>query len=324
MDRVGQTLAGRYRLLRLLGAGGMGTVYLAEHVHLGRQTAIKLLHAEVGQNVDAENRFRREALLAAKISHPCVAQIYDFDRTADGEFLIAMEFVEGETVAQRLRSAGPFRIDEALRVLDGVADGLDRAHSLGILHRDPKPENLMLTASGAVKLLDFGIARDIDTTSGVTSSGVAIGTPGYMSPEQLVGESLGPASDLYALGVVVYEMLTGQRPHTGASFAELRARRLSQPPVPVRRLRAECSVALSDVIARALEVDPKLRWPTGIAFARAATAAMAQPAPSLALSRDDSALDQVDRWEAHFEALRFAGRAREVRLLRVAWTVARA
>ena len=323
IDRVGQTLAGRYRLLRLLGAGGMGTVYLAEHVHLGRHTAIKLLHAEFGLNADAESRFRREALLAAKISHPSVAQIYDFDRTADGEFLIAMEYVEGETVAQRLRSAGPFRIEEALRVLDGVAEGLDRAHALGILHRDLKPENLMLTASGAVKLLDFGIARDIDTTSGVTSSGIAVGTPGYMSPEQLVGEPLGPASDIYALGVVVYEMLTGQRPHTGANFAELRARRLTQPPVPVRRLRAECGAVLSDVVGRALEVDPQLRWASGTAFARAATAALAAPAPPV-MSHDDSAVDPADRWEAHFEALRLAGRGREVRLVREAWAAARA
>ena len=327
LDRVGQTLVGRYRLVRLLGAGGMGTVYLAEHTHLGRLTAIKLLHPELCANPDAESRFRREALLAAKISHPSIAQVYDFECAPGGEFLIAMEYVEGETVAQRLRAHGPFAIRHAVRVLAGVAEGLDRAHALGILHRDLKPENIMLTAEGGVKLLDFGIARDIATTSGVTDSGVAIGTPAYMSPEQLLGESLTPASDIYALGVVFYEMLTGRQPHTGATFAEFRARRLSQPATPVRLLRDDCPAALSDVVARALDVEPKARWAGVATLAAAARTALSEPVepgegPGVAL-RGPHAPDRLERWQAHFEALRVAGRAREARLVRDAWAAAR-
>src|SRR5688572_13093039 len=164
MPLTGQTLAGRYRVLRQLGSGGMGTVYLAEHIHLGRPTAIKLLRAELCCDPNAEARFRREALLAARLMHPAVAQIYDFDRTDEGQFLIAMEYVDGETVAQRLKREGPFPVPMALHILRGVAEGLDRAHALGIVHRDIKPENVMLASGGVVKLLDFGVARDIDVS----------------------------------------------------------------------------------------------------------------------------------------------------------------
>ena len=198
MERVGHTLAGRYRLLQELGSGGMGTVYLAEHVHLGRRTAVKLMHKELCCQPDAEQRFRREANLAARISHPSIAQVYDFDCTPEGEFLLAMEFVEGETVAERLKREGPFPLPLALHVLETVAEGLDTAHQIGILHRDLKPENIMLAPGGA-KLLDFGVARSFQTTSSITSAGFAVGTPAYMSPEQLLGESLDHASDIYFL-----------------------------------------------------------------------------------------------------------------------------
>src|SRR5439155_10833582 len=145
----------------------------------------KVLRPELSSDPDAEARFRREALLAAKLMHPAVAQIFDFDLTSDGRFLIAMEYVAGETLAQRLRREGPFPIAMALQILRGLADGLDCAHALGIVHRDIKPENVMLAAGGAVKLLDFGVARDTATSSSgsLTSAGVTVGTPAYMSPE---------------------------------------------------------------------------------------------------------------------------------------------
>jgi tetratricopeptide (TPR) repeat protein len=327
-DRSGEVLAGRYRLLRELGSGGMGTVYLAEHVHLGRRTAVKLLHRELCCEPDAEARFRREALLAARIAHGGVAQVYDFDCTPEGEFLLAMEFVEGETVAERVRRHGAFPIPLALEVLSRVADGLDAAHGMGILHRDLKPENVMLAPGGLVKLLDFGVARSFESTSSVTSEGFAVGTPAYMSPEQLVGEALTAASDIYALGAVFYEMLTAQQPHSGKTFAELRARRLAQPAAPAHLLRAEVPAALSDVIARALDVEPKARWPTATAFARAAAeAAGTAPPPPVSVApragRGRVSL-ALDRWESHFEALRFAGREREIRQVRDAWAAARA
>src|SRR5439155_539868 len=174
-DRVGELLAGRYRVLRRLGAGGMGTVYLAEHVHLGRLTAVKLLCPPLcADDPSAEQRFRQEALLVARVRHPSVAQVYDFDRLPDGQFLLAMEYVAGETVAQRLERGGPFPLPEAIRVLRVVADALNHVHWIGILHRDLKPQNIMLGPGCDVKVLDFGVGHEqpvnaVSTTPGAES-----------------------------------------------------------------------------------------------------------------------------------------------------------
>jgi hypothetical protein len=323
-ERVGQILAGRYRIIKALGSGGMGTVFLAEHVHLGRLTAVKLLRRDLGLDPDAEARFRREALLAARITHANVAQIYDFDRTAEGEFLIAMEYVEGETVGQRLHRSGPFDLPHTVEVLKGVASGLDRAHSLGIVHRDLKPENAMLAKDGSVKLLDFGVARSLEPVAEITSSGVVVGTPAYMSPEQLTGEAVGPATDIYSLGAVVYEMLSGLQPHTGNTFAEFRAKRLMQLPTDVNRLRDDCSPALAQVVAKALAVDPAARWGSAGEFAEAAHAALTDRRPVVPVAADTRGTPGMDRWEAHFDQLRVAGRDREMRSVRDAWAAARA
>src|SRR2546422_5052815 len=215
-DRVGELLAGRYRVLRRLGAGGMGTVYLAEHVHLGRLTAVKVLCPPLCEDdPSAEQRFRQEALLVAKVRHPSVAQVYDFDRGPDGQFLLAMEYVEGETVAQRLQRGGPFPLPEAIRALGIVADALNHVHWIGILHRDLKPQNIMLGSGGVVKLLDFGVAHEMAQL--LAADGCQPGTLAYMSPEQLLGDAIGPASDIFSLGVVFYEMLTGRLPHAGTT-----------------------------------------------------------------------------------------------------------
>ncbi|HEY2825568.1 MAG TPA: serine/threonine-protein kinase, partial [Gemmatimonadales bacterium] len=321
--RIGQVLAGRYKVLKVLGAGGMGTVFLAEHVHLGRPTAVKLLRRDLGTDPDAEARFRREALLAARITHPNVAQIYDFDRTADGEFLIAMEFVEGETVGQRLRRAGPFDLPHAIEVLKGVGAGLDRAHGLGIVHRDLKPENAMLAMDGSVKLLDFGVARAIELVGAITSSGVVVGTPAYMSPEQLTGDAVGPATDIYALGVVFYEMIAGQQPHTGSTFAEFRAKRLLKPATALNVVRDDCTPALSEVVGRAMAIDPAERWASAADFAGAAAQALTDNRSSIRVETERGPAG-MDRWEGHFHALRLAGRDREMRSVRDAWAAARA
>jgi len=326
MDLVGQVIDGRYRVLRKLGGGGMGTVYLAEHVRLGRPTALKVLRADLSRDAQAEERFRREAMLAAKIDCPTVARVFDFDRTPSGEFLLAMEYVEGETVATRLDREGPFSIPLAIHILLAVADGLERAHQLGIIHRDLKPENVMLAAQGAVKLLDFGVARDLGS-SGSTSGGLVVGTPTYMSPEQLMGEPVAASSDIYSLGVVFYEMVSGRLPHSGETFVEIRANRLMHPPPPLDALRSSCPPVLAKVVARALDPEPAGRWPSASAFARAAAEAAADPMATVPTpipppARHDTG--QIDRWEAHFEALRFAGRDREMRIVRDAWAVARA
>ena len=274
-DRVGELLAGRYRVLRRLGTGGMGTVYLAEHVHLGRLTAVKLLCPPLcAHDPGAEQRFRQEALLVAKVRHPNVAQVYDFDRLPDGQYLLAMEYVAGETVAQELERSGPFPVPEAIRVLRIVSDALNHVHWIGILHGDLKPQNIMLGPGrgGDVKLLDFGVAHEMAQL--VPANGHHPGTLAYMSPEQLLGDALGPPSDMYALGVVLYEMLTGRLPHAGTTVAELRIQRLLRPSVPVNWLRPALSRALADVLARALHPDPAERWPSAVAFAQAAARAV--------------------------------------------------
>ena len=271
-DRVGELLAGRYRVLRRLGAGGMGTVYLAEHVHLGRLTAVKVLCPPLcADDPGAEQRFRQEALLVAKVRHPSVAQVYDFDRLPDGRYLLAMEYVAGETVAHQLERDGPFSIPEAIRVLRSVADALNHVHWIGILHGDLKPQNIMLGAGGDVKLLDFGVAHDLAQL--VAGDTFRPGTLAYMSPDQLLGDALGPASDIFSLGVVFYEMLTGRLPHAGTTVAELRMQRLLRPPIPVNWLRPICSREVAEVVARALHPEPAERWPSAVAFAQAAARA---------------------------------------------------
>src|SRR5881409_3485707 len=268
-DRVGELLAGRYRVLRRLGAGGMGTVYLAEHVHLGRLTAVKVLCPPLCEDdPDAEQRFRQEALLVARVRHPGVAQVYDFDRLPDGQFLLAMEYVPGDTVAQQLERDGPFPVPEAIRVLRTVADALNHVHWIGILHGDLKPQNIMLGPGGDVKLLDFGVAHEMAQL--VAADRFRPGTLAYMSPDQLLGDALGPASDIYALGVVFYEMLTGRLPHAGRTVAELRTQRLLRQPIPVHWLRPIVPRELGEAVARALHPEPAERWPSALAFAQAA------------------------------------------------------
>ena len=272
-DRVGELRAGRYRVLRRLGTGGMGTVYLAEHIHLGRLTAVKLLCPPLCvDDPGAEQRFRQEALIVAKVRHPSVAQVYDLDRLPDGRYLLAMEYVAGETVAQVLERSGPFPIPEAVRVLRTVADALNHVHWSGILHGDLKPQNIMLGAGGDVKLLDFGVAHEMAQLA--APNAFRSGTLAYMSPDQLLGDGLGPASDIYALGVVFYEMLTGRLPHAGRTVAELRMQRLLRPPIPVNWLRPTCPRELAEVVARALHPEPAQRWPSAVAFAQAAARAV--------------------------------------------------
>jgi len=192
-------------------------------------------------------------------------------RGPDGQFPFAMEYVEGETVAQRLQRGGPFPLPDAIRALGIVADALNHAHWLGILHRDLKPQNIILGPAGVVKLVDFGIAHD--TAQLLATDGVQPGTLAYMSPDQLLGDAIGPASDIYSLGVVFYEMLTGRLPHAGTTVAELRIQRLLRTPIPVNWLRPIVPRELAEVVARALHPEPAERWPSALAFAQAAARA---------------------------------------------------
>ena len=321
---IGDVLCGRYRLTKHLGSGGMGSVFLAEHTHLQRLTAVKLLHRVLSEDPSAEERFRREATLAASIDHNAVAHVYDFDVTESGEFLLAMEYVEGETLARKLAQSGRFPIALAVKVLADIARGLDCAHQLNILHRDIKPDNVMLTPSGTVKLLDFGIARPVDPTSLLTSTGMAVGTPAYMSPEQLVADTLTPATDIYSLGLVAYELIAGQSPDSGKSIPELQASRFTESYTSLSRLREDCPESLADVIHRALEVEPQARWQTARSFGDAAEASLQKRvAPPAEIMRSGVHSRRIDRLEAFFTKLRFAGRQREIRLVSDAVSVAR-
>ena len=213
-DLVGSIIADRYHVLKHLGAGGMGRVYLAEHVKMGRQCAIKVLHPAMAGDSEAISRFNREAANASRIDHPNVAAIYDFGETHDGLLYLAMQYIEGETLTRIMAAEGALPPLRATDIVRQAAEGLYAAHALGIVHRDLKPDNIMVNAGAdgvdSVKVVDFGIAKTTgETSQGVTRTGIVVGTPEYMSPEQLAGETVDGRSDLYSLALVAFNLLTG-------------------------------------------------------------------------------------------------------------------
>jgi serine/threonine protein kinase len=225
----GTMLAERYRIVGLLGAGGMGEVYLAEDNQLGRKVAIKFLPPEVATDERARNRLLIEAKTAATLDHPNICAIYEVGREGDHSFIV-LQYIEGETLAARLKHQ-PTDLREALAIAAQVADALAEAHARGIIHRDIKPENIMLTTRGQVKVLDFGLAKvlrdrgiiesEAETASMLSVPGMVMGTVPYMSPEQVRGEKLDCRSDIFSFGTVLYELLSGRRPFEAKSMAEV-------------------------------------------------------------------------------------------------------
>src|SRR5829696_9140195 len=300
---IGRLIADRYRVVALVGSGGMGEVYRAEHVGLRRITALKFMRPALGQDADALARFRREAEQASRISHPNVAAIYDFGDTGDGHVFLAMEFIEGESLADLIARKGRLDPAEAAHVVLGAAAGLGAAHRRGILHRDLKPANIMLAAdhahgpgadphaTGIVKLVDFGIARSImgdikhddDSTKSapapaLTRTGMVLGTPAYASPEQLAGEPLDARSDLYSLGLIAFEALTGLPAFATTNARELIAHRLLGSPRAVtdvlRAAEAPWADAVQPVLDRGLSSDPAKRYADAMTFATEFAAAL--------------------------------------------------
>ena len=281
-DFVGSVIGERYHVLKLLGAGGMGRVYLAEHVKMGRQCALKVLHPAMVRDGEAISRFNREAANASRIDHPNVAAIYDFGETADGLVYLAMQYIEGETLTRIMQANGALPPLRASDITRQIAEGLYAAHAMGIVHRDLKPDNVMVTTDGdgidTAKVVDFGIAKVTGQGSqAVTRTGVVIGTPEYMSPEQLAGEELDGRSDQYSLALVAFNMLTGELPFPSASTQTLIVMRLTQAPRSLTEVRPDIAWPgeVQSVMSRALERDPSLRFPSTREFSRALHAAIA-------------------------------------------------
>ncbi len=261
--------AGRYRLERRLGVGGMSTVQLGFDTRLERYVAVKLLAEHLAADDGFVARFRREALAAARLVHPNVVQVYDFgtDEESERQF-IAMEYVEGSSGAELLREQGRLSPTDVVDICAQACRGLDYAHRNGVVHRDIKPGNLLRNPDGIVKIADFGIAKAADD-SDITRVGSVIGTAAYLSPEQARGDAAGPPSDLYALGVVAYQLVSGRLPYQGTSLTDLARQQETGPPTDVHALVTDVPPALSEAIRRALAPDPARRYASAPEFERA-------------------------------------------------------
>jgi tetratricopeptide (TPR) repeat protein len=254
---IGSTLGGRYRIEAILGMGGMGVVYRATDLALGVPVALKLLRPELAHRADAFERFRQELLLARQVSNPHVVRIHDLARH-DERWLISMDLVDGESLDHRLDREGRLPIDDAVRITRQVAEGLGAAHAKGVVHRDLKPANVLIDAQGNAYISDFGVARSL-ATSGNTRTGTVVGTPDYLAPEQARGDRADARSDLYALGLMLYEMLAGQPPFAGGTVAEVLAQRMLRTPADVGTQRADTPRWLSRLAGRLLRPQPAHR-----------------------------------------------------------------
>ena len=322
-DLIGAIVADRYHILKKLGEGGMGQVYLAEHVKMGRKSALKVMHPGMKSDVDAVSRFNREAANASRIAHPNVAAVYDFGETPDGIIYLAMEFIDGPPLTAIVEQSGALPPKRAADIVRQTADALAVAHDMGIVHRDLKPDNIMIarTRDGRdlVKVVDFGIAKAAgNEAQKVTKTGLVVGTPEYMSPEQLSGDKLDGRSDIYSLALVAFNMLTGTLPFPSDSQQESMIMRLTDKPkslsemLPDRAWPAEVQA----VMDRALERDANTRYQNATDFGMALYnaiqrmpdgAGVAQPEPggatlvaipptrvsSAAMSRDSLAADAM-------------------------------
>jgi serine/threonine protein kinase len=262
-------IAGRYRLEGRLGFGGMSTVHLALDLRLERQVAVKLLAEHLADDPTFVSRFQREAQAAARLVHPNIVQIFDSGLDeASGRHFIVMEYIEGQSCAEILRDDGWVEVDEAVSIIEQACEGLDYAHRHGVVHRDVKPGNLLRAREGEVKLADFGIAKATEQSS-ITQVGSVLGTAAYLAPEQARGEEAGPPADLYALGVVAYQLISGRLPYEATSLTELALKQQREEPPMLDTLVAAVGPELADAVAIALALDPRDRYQTAREMGRA-------------------------------------------------------
>ncbi len=279
-----QTVLGdRYTLLEVLGDGGMARVYLAHDSVLDREVALKVLREQYADDEGFVERFRREARNAASLNHPNIVQVYDQGRDDDGTYYIAMEYVPGGTLKDRMAKEGPLAPREAAGIASRVAEALGVAHGRGIVHRDIKPQNVLLSASGEAKVADFGIARAASSKT-MTETNLILGTAAYMSPEQVRGEPVGPASDLYSLGVVLYEMLTGRLPYEADDPIATAMKHINDPAPHPREVNPAVSEEVDALVVKLLAKQPEDRYASAAGLAedlKRARDGLPQPAVGL-------------------------------------------
>ena len=273
--QTGDLIADRYELEELVGTGGMSTVFRARDLQLDRRVAIKILHEHYAADPEYLARFRSEARAVARLSHPNIVTVIDRGDD-DGRQYIVFENVDGENLKELVVRSGRLPVGQALELAIAVADGLSFAHDRGLVHRDVKPQNVLLNSEGEVKVTDFGIARSLHVEHGVTQTGTVLGTGDYLAPEQASGKPVSPATDVYSLGVVLWELLTGEVPFVGENFVAVALRHVNEAPPDLRERRPDVSPRLAAAVARALAKDPAGRFPSMKTFAKELRACLAE------------------------------------------------
>ncbi|MGN6797490.1 MAG: protein kinase domain-containing protein [Gaiellaceae bacterium] len=272
---VGEVLADRYELEELVGTGGMSSVFRAHDRLLDRKVALKILHQQYSGDVDYVERFKHEARSVAALSHPNIVTVIDRGEHAERQFIV-FEYVEGENLKRLIERRGPAPVANALELAIQIARGLAFAHQQGLIHRDVKPQNVLLNGDGRAKVTDFGIARSLNVQHGMTQTGTVLGTSDYIAPEQAQGQRVDEHSDVYSLGVVLYELLTSEVPFPGENFVAVAMRHINEEPPSVRDKRPDVSPRLDAAVQRAMAKRPDDRFPTMDAFCAELEACLAE------------------------------------------------
>jgi eukaryotic-like serine/threonine-protein kinase len=271
---VGEKIAGRYEIEELVGHGGMSSVYKAHDTLLERHVALKILHEQYNADDDFVERFKREARAVAQLQHPNIVTVIDRG-DEEGRQYIVFEYIDGENLKEYVVRKGRLDVHEAIEIALEVGRGLAFAHDQGLIHRDVKPQNVLLNGDGRAKVTDFGIARSLDV-DGMTQTGTVLGTSNYIAPEQASGQQVDAHSDVYALGVVLYELLAGEVPFPGESFVAVAMKHMHEPAPNLLDVRKDVPLRVAAAVDRALEKDPEQRFPTMAAFAAELEAALAE------------------------------------------------